>query len=178
MKNCTRKDHLPWIIGLAFAARSSWPLFRNLKLFLDEMFQRNALKAIFLGNFVAFFIVSLKYLAKFWSISFTKHKPIYFWRVWPSISCSLFNIKHPTQTFSYFIIFIYFRPQEIFNWLLLVDDRDYDVWDQPRISWHIKYQRPPPIHQADNPGLDYNPDGIPRSPLHSGIHWVYVITLS
>ena len=84
MKNCTRKDHLPWIIGLAFAARSSWPLFRNLKLFLDEMFQRNALKAIFLEckNFVAFFMVlSLKYLAMFWSISFTKHKPIYFWRV-------------------------------------------------------------------------------------------------
>ena len=77
MKNCTSKDHLPWIIGLAFAARSSWPLFRNLKLFLDEMFQRNALDlAVFLEyrHFVAFFIVvSLKYLAK--------HKPFYFWRV-------------------------------------------------------------------------------------------------
>ena len=118
MKNCTRKDHLPWIIGLAFAARSSWPLFRNLKLFLDEMFQGNALKAIFLEcrNFVAFFMVlSLKYLAKFWSISFTKHKPIYFWRVWPSISCSLFNIKHPTQTFSYFIYFHIFQTSRNFQ---------------------------------------------------------------
>ena len=44
---------------------------------------------------------------------------------------------------------MYFRPQEIFNWLLLVDDRDYDVWDQPRISWHIKYQRPEKIREND-----------------------------
>ena len=24
----------------------------------------------------------------------------------------------------------------------MIDDRVYDKWDQPRISWHIKYQRP------------------------------------
>ena len=66
-----------------------------------------------------------------------------------SISCSLFSIKYdPTHKlfFVFYEILLFFRrPQEIFNWLLLVDDRDYDVWDQPRISWHIKYQRPPPV---------------------------------
>ena len=24
----------------------------------------------------------------------------------------------------------------------MIDERVYDVWDQPRITWHIKYQRP------------------------------------
>ena len=74
----------------------------------------------------------------------------------------MFNIKHPTQTFSYFI---YFRPQEIFNWLLLVDDRDYDVWDQPRISWHIKYQRPtPPPDGVGHHGLHHQADeAMPKS---------------
>lgn len=26
--------------------------------------------------------------------------------------------------------------------MLVIEDRDYDQWDQPRISWHVKYQRP------------------------------------
>ena len=24
----------------------------------------------------------------------------------------------------------------------MIDERDYDIWDQPRITWHVKYQRP------------------------------------
>ena len=33
------------------------------------------------------------------------------------------------------------RPQELFNWLLALDDRDYDSWDKGKISWHVRYQR-------------------------------------
>jgi hypothetical protein len=29
----------------------------------------------------------------------------------------------------------------LFNWLLALDDRDYDTWDKGRISWHVRYQR-------------------------------------
>ena len=63
------------------------------------------------------------------------------------VHCLTSNIQHKLFHISY--VFMYFRPQEIFNWLLLVDDRDYDVWDQPRISWHIKYQRPEKIREND-----------------------------
>ena len=47
-----------------------------------------------------------------------------------------------------------------------MEDRDYDQWDQPRISWHVKYQRPLPSqdHQADqevDPAeLDIEEDGF------------------
>merc|ERR1712223_1487154 len=63
-----------------------------------------------------------------------------------------------------------FGPQELFNWLLVIEDRDYDQWDQPRISWHVKYQRPLPtvnshdLHQADQEAepveLDIEEDGL------------------
>ena len=33
------------------------------------------------------------------------------------------------------------RPQEVFNWLLSIDDRDYDVWDKGKVSWQIQYRR-------------------------------------
>ena len=33
------------------------------------------------------------------------------------------------------------RPQEVFNWLLSIDDRDYDVWDKGKISWQVQYRR-------------------------------------
>ena len=29
----------------------------------------------------------------------------------------------------------------MFNWLLALDDRDYETWDKGRISWHVRYQR-------------------------------------
>jgi hypothetical protein len=29
----------------------------------------------------------------------------------------------------------------LFNWLLALDDRDYETWDKGRISWHVRYQR-------------------------------------
>ena len=57
----------------------------------------------------------------------------------------------------------------MFNWLLVIEDRDYDQWDQPRISWHVKYQRPLPTvnshnHQADQEAepaeLDIEEDGL------------------
>lgn len=32
-------------------------------------------------------------------------------------------------------------PLELFNWLVSIDDRDYDVWDKVKITWHVKYQR-------------------------------------
>ena len=77
----------------------------------------------------------------------------------------MFSIKHPTHSiFLYFYQIYYFRPQEIFNWLLLVDDRDYDVWDQPRISWHIKYQRPSPPDGVGHHGLHHQADeAMPKS---------------
>ena len=62
---------------------------------------------------------------------------------------SLYTLK-ALQSFSFLIVH---RPQELFNWLLVIEDRDYDQWDQPRISWHVKYQRPLSNinhdHQAD-----------------------------
>lgn len=33
------------------------------------------------------------------------------------------------------------RPQEVFNWLLSIDDRDYDVWDKGKVSWQVQYRR-------------------------------------
>ena len=36
---------------------------------------------------------------------------------------------------------IRFRPHEVFNWLLSIDDRDYDVWDKGKVSWQIQYRR-------------------------------------
>ena len=33
------------------------------------------------------------------------------------------------------------RPQEVFNWLLSIDNRDYDVWDKGKVSWQIQYRR-------------------------------------
>ncbi len=38
-------------------------------------------------------------------------------------------------------VFFFFRPHELFNWLLALDDRDYETWDKGRISWHVRYQR-------------------------------------
>ena len=40
-----------------------------------------------------------------------------------------------------FLFVLFFRPHELFNWLLALDDRDYETWDKGRISWHVRYQR-------------------------------------
>ena len=36
----------------------------------------------------------------------------------------------------------------------MIDERDYDSWDQPRITWHIKYQRPLAASETDQPSAD------------------------
>ena len=36
---------------------------------------------------------------------------------------------------------VLFRPKEIFSWLLAVDDREYDDWNQGKVSWHVSYER-------------------------------------
>ena len=40
-----------------------------------------------------------------------------------------------------YFCYICFRPHEVFNWLLSIDDRDYDVWDKGKVSWQIQYRR-------------------------------------
>lgn len=46
----------------------------------------------------------------------------------------------------------------------MVDDRDYDIWDQPRISWHIKYQRPPTASSSSGESSDHD-ETVPRDIL-------------
>ena len=39
------------------------------------------------------------------------------------------------------LLLFFSSPHELFNWLLALDDRDYETWDKGRISWHVRYQR-------------------------------------
>ena len=44
-----------------------------------------------------------------------------------------------------------FRPQEVFNWLLSIDGRDFDVWDKGKITWHVQYRRTNGIEIPSDP---------------------------
>ena len=32
------------------------------------------------------------------------------------------------------------RPQEIFNWLYVVEETEEDVWEGGKLAWQVKYQ--------------------------------------
>ena len=57
------------------------------------------------------------------------------------------------------------RPQEVFNWLLSIDNRDYDVWDKGKVSWQIQYRRTNgspkyPIQMKQSESLNYSQDDM------------------
>lgn len=57
------------------------------------------------------------------------------------------------------------RPQEVFNWLLSIDNRDYDVWDKGKVSWQIQYRRTNgsptyPIQMKQSEPLHYSQDDM------------------
>ena len=36
--------------------------------------------------------------------------------------------------------FLLLRPQEIFNWLYVVEETEEDVWEGGKLAWQVKYQ--------------------------------------
>ena len=39
-----------------------------------------------------------------------------------------------------FVIISLLRPQEIFNWLYVVEETEEDVWEGGKLAWQVKYQ--------------------------------------
>lgn len=44
-----------------------------------------------------------------------------------------------------------YRPQEIFNWLYIVESSDADIWEGGKLTWRVKYQY---VQQQDQDSQD------------------------